>query len=394
MKKTFLTLLFSALSLAAAFAAVSLMAKFRPAVVVVEKPRLLPSVKVMTAQASDVALQLPSQGMVEPVRSTTLAAEVPGRVVEVSPRFEVGERFQQGELLVRIEDADYQAALVQAQANLEEARASLISEKARAEQGEREWKQLGTNQPPSDLVLRKPQLASAEARVAAAEGAVAKAKRDLERTRITAPFAGRLRLKQTEVGSYLNPGAPVAEMASTGTYRVRLPLAVEDLTFLPPPDASPSKIPVTISAESSGQKITWKGTVLRTEGEVERTSRSVYLVGEVQETSTQDLLQPGLFVQATIQGRELKNLYRVPRSVFLDQDRLLLVDAQNRLRFQRVTVVRPDGRDLLVSSGLKDGDKICSTALSSPVEGMEVRILEDSPPPTPEPATAAGSPAP
>ncbi len=395
-KKTFLTLLLGGLCLAAAFGAISLMTRFKPEVAVVEKPRLLPAVDVIIARASDVTLQLPSQGMVEPVRTTTLAAEVPGRVVEVSPEFEVGERFQKGDLLVRIEDADYQAALVQAQANLEEAKASLVSEKARAEQGEREWKQLGTNQPPSDLVLRKPQLASAEARVAAAEGAVAKARRDLERTRITAPFAGRLRLKQTEVGSYLNPGAPVAELASTGTYRVRLPLPVEDLAFLAPAEASATQTPVTLTAESSGQKRRWSGTLLRTEGEVERASRSVYLVAQVDETGSQDLLQPGLFVQAGIQGRQLKGVYRVPRSVFLDQDRLILVDAQNRLRFQRVTLIRPDGTDLLVSKGIQDGDRICSTALSSPVEGMEVRPLTTpaSPAPPSEPTAAAGSPAP
>jgi RND family efflux transporter MFP subunit len=389
--KSLLSILLGAALLIAAFFAVKLMVKFRPEAVVIEKPRLFTTVETLTASSQDIPLQIPSQGIVEPVRSSTLAAEVPGRVTLVSPQFEVGGLLAKGDLVIQIEDADYQSALTQAKATLAEAQAALASEQARAEQGEREWKKLGSTQPPSDLVLRKPQLTSATARVTAATGAVEKAQRDLERTRITAPFACRIRTKRTELGSYLTPGAPVAEVTSTGPYRVRLPLTVQDLAFIPPTtDPTTDPTTVTLQTQASGKNATWSATVIRTEGEVDRASRSIHLVAETSAEIADPLLQPGLFVQAQITGITLKNVFRIPRAAFPEQNQLLLVDSQNRLRFTPVTVVRPDGKDLLVSSGLKPGDRICLTSLSSPVEGMEVRPIDT---PT-APVGSAGSTAP
>jgi len=385
--KSLLSLIVGAALILGAFFAVKLMVKFRPEAVVIEKPRLFTTVETLTASSQDIPLQIPSQGIVEPVRISTLAAEVPGRVAQVSPHFEVGGLLNEGDLVVQIENADYQSALTQAHATLAEAQAALASEQARAEQGEREWKKLGSTQPPSDLVLRKPQLTSATARVTAATGAVEKAQRDLERTRIIAPFACRIRTKRTELGSYLNPGAPIAEVTSTGPYRIRLPLAVQDLAFIPP---TTEPTTVTLQTQASGKKATWTATVIRTEGEVDRASRSIHLVAETSSEIADPLLQPGLFVQAQITGITLKNIFRIPRAAFPEQNQLLLVDSQNRLHFTPVEVVRPDGKDLLVSSGLKPGDRICLTALSSPVEGMEVRPI-DTPP---APVGSASSPAP
>lgn len=376
--KTLLSVLIGAGLLAGAFGAVKIMAKFRPEAEVVDKPRLLTTVEVLTAKSGSTTMRLPSQGVVEPARAATLAAEVAGRVVEVSPRFETGERFAEGELLLRIEDSDYEAALIQAEASLAEARAALMTEKARADQAKRDWEKLGNKEPPTDLVLRKPQLASAEARVSAATGALEKARRDLERTRVTAPFAGRLSAKRTELGSYLAPGAPIADFTSTGSHRVRLPVNVEDLAFLPD-NGDHANVPVTLEADAAGRSHTWEGKILRTEGEVERGTRSVYLVAEVAEKDTHDLLQPGLFVRAQITGVTLDNIFRVPRAAFVDRDRLILVDDKNRLRFQQVEIVRADGADLLVSAGLNNGDRICLTTLAAPVDGMEVRTAPSNP---------------
>lgn len=379
--KTVFSILIGVGLLGAAFAAVKVMAKFRPEAVVVEKPKLLTTVETLVAQSSQVTIQVPSQGVVEPARSTSLAAEVSGKVIETSPRFEIGERFTEGELILKIDDADYQSALIQAEASLAEARSALITEQARAEQSERDWKKLGSNQPPTDLVLRKPQLASAAARVSAATGALEKAKRDLERTRLLAPFAGRISSKRTEVGSFVSPGAVLADFTSVGHHRVRLPINVEDLAFLPKLQAD-SQINVTLQADAAGRSHSWTGTILRSEGEVDRASRSVFLVADAAEKGDSDLLQPGLFVRANIAGRTLDNVFRIPRAAFLDRDRLILVDKQDRLRFKRVEIIRPDGLDLLVSGGLENGDRICLTALASPVEGMEVRTLTEQPSPS------------
>ena len=102
-------------------------------------------------------------------------------------------------MILRIDASDYDAALAQAKSNLEEARMALVSEEARAKQAERDWKSLGTGGEASDLTLRKPQLASARAKVEAAETAVKKAERDVERATVEAPYAARV---ETHAGGH------------------------------------------------------------------------------------------------------------------------------------------------------------------------------------------------
>lgn len=362
-----------ALLLGGVYGAVKLMAKFRPVAQETERPKLIPTVRVLKARATNEVVELSTQGLVEAARHSMIASEVSGRVTKVADQFKVGERFDEGEWMVQLEDADFKAALVQAQATLAEAESALASEKARAMQAEREWKKLSGGQSASELVLRKPQVASAEARVKAAAGGVEKARRDLERTRIVAPFAGRVRSKKTDLGAYLTPGAPVAELSSVGRHEVRLPISLGDLSFLPK-----GATDVSLFFESGGKKTTWAAEIVRTEGEVERSSRSIYLVAEAVESGESDLLQPGLFVKAKVRGVELKSVFRIPRSAFLDADRLIVIDDQNLVRHRKVNIIRADGDLLLVSSGLEDGDQICLTMLTSPVEGMEVRVLPDS----------------
>ncbi|MCB1226079.1 MAG: efflux RND transporter periplasmic adaptor subunit [Verrucomicrobiales bacterium] len=359
---------------AAGVFAVMMMSRFRPEAEVVEKPKFLQTVEVMTVNPEDLTVQLPTQGLVEPARRTTLASEVAGRVVEVAARFDVGEVFAKGEMLVRLEAADYQAALTQAEAALVEARAALETERARAEQALRDWKKLGDKGEPSDLALRKPQLESAEARVKAAEGTVEKSRRDLERTTLSVPFDGMLRRVMTEVGSFLAPGSPVAELDSIGTHEVRLPVSIDDWVFLPE-DFGKAGTEVKLTATAGSETRQWTGRVVRSEGQVDRGSRTVQLVAEVEaEKDGMKLLQPGLFVSAEVRGRALKGVFRVPRAAFLDADTLLLVSESGELHFQKVKIVRGDGTDLLVGAGLKAGDQVCLTMLTAPLEGMEVRV--------------------
>ncbi len=379
--RTLFTLLLCLGLLGGAGALVGLMAKFKPEAQKIERERLLPGVEVMTVQPADVTLTLPSQGLVQAMRSTVLAAEVGGRVAKVSPRFKTGERFTEGEILVEIEESDYRSAMVQAESAVAEARAALVQEQARAEQAVRDWNKLAPGQPPSELAARKPQLQSAEARVRATEDALERARRDLERTRIRVPFAGRLRATHTEVGSFLTPGARVADFDSTGRYEIRLPMSLDDYAFL----EADSDAPVALSATIGGRDQRWQGRLVRTEGEVERSSRSVHLVAEIAEDKEpqNEFLKPGLFLRAEVAGRTLKGVFEIPRRALLDANRLLVVDAEDRLSVRTVRVLR-GGRDtVLIDDGLKPGERVCLTRLPAPINGMQVRVVDAPSAPAP-----------
>lgn len=376
--KRFLKILLGVGILVAAGVAVYLLWLGRPTAKVVDRERTLPVVEVVEMHPVDRKMEVSSQGIVEPRQVTQVAAEVAGRVVFVSDRFDKGGEFSEGETLLKIDPSDYLASVAQAEASLAEAKLNLETEEARVLQAKRDWENLGRSGVAKDLTLRKPQLASAQAREKVAGSALEKARRDLARTEIKAPFSGRIRQIKTELGAYLVPGSPVVEYYTTEPYELRMPVSLDELQFVQNVKQGGMGAEVEIGTVAGGEEFTWKGKVVRNESEIERSSRSIYLVALLEGRSQGDgvRLQPGLFVQAGIEGGVLKNAFKVPMKAFLDLEHVLVVDDKNRIRIREVRVARREGDLAIVSNGLKKGEKLCLTALVDVIEGMEVRIVE------------------
>ncbi|HQZ28378.1 MAG: efflux RND transporter periplasmic adaptor subunit [Verrucomicrobiales bacterium] len=354
-----------------------------------------PVVEVQSLRYETVAFELPSQGIVEASRRSQLAAEVGGRVEEVNPDFEPGIRIKKGTVLVKIDPSDYEAEKALAAANLVEAETALATEEARAEQAIRDLQKLSGGGSASELARREPQLKSARARADSAKASLAKTEHDLSRTAITAPFDCIVSSTLTEVGSYLTPGMGIGEVFEASPYEIRLPLPVDQLRFLEVDKAGDPVGKVTIHASFGNEIMTYPATIIRSEGEIDRLSRSAYLVSEVTPDSTSTLgLQPGLFVKAKIQGRPIDHIARVPFSAFVDLDRVAVVAPDDTLQFREVTVVFRDTDFVYVSEGLDENERICLTELPAMIKGQKVatreaeiprRELTEEPAPKPTP---------
>lgn len=334
----------------------------------------VPVVEAMPVAFGEVRVQLPSQGLVEARQRTRLAAEVSGRIVWVSPRFKAGNFFAEddSEPMLRIDPADYEAEEARASAALADARLELATERARAEQALRDWEALKLKGEAGELTRREPHLASAEAAVAAAEAALAKAKRDRERTEIRAPFSGRLASTSVELGAFVSPGTVLAEIYSQAPHEIRLPLSLDDWALLDRNGAGEAGGSVRFRARTGVENHEWTGRIIRTEGEVERDSRSIYVVAEIEAAPNDALLQPGLFLQATISGKTLPRVARVPFRAFLDLERVAVVTLENQIQVRAVEVLRRAGDEALVSAGLEPGERVCVTQISDLVDNMEV----------------------
>ncbi len=334
----------------------------------------LPAVNVLTAVYEPVEVDLPSQGVIQSTRRIQLAAEVAGKIVNVNKKFESGESFAVGDVLLELEDSDYKAALAQAESTVADMEAVLIQEKARAAQAERDWKKLGGGKKPDSLVLRIPQLKSAEAKLASAEAMVAKAQSDLKRTKITAPFPVTISSTMVELGGFVSPGMPVAEMFQTSSFEVRLPMSIDDAHFLQSDEKGNPKGKIKVTATSAGITQSWDGEISRTEREIDRATRSLYIIASIDPKSVGEgvALQPGLFIQAKITGRTLPKATRIPFSAFLDLKRIVIVDENDELRYRDVEIIRRDGDDILVSAGVKEGERISLTELPNLREGVKV----------------------
>jgi RND family efflux transporter MFP subunit len=358
--------------------------KARPEAPRQDPPEIVPLVDVIPAVRGTHTYFVQGQGTVSPRTESALVAEVPGRVLRISENFVEGGFFEPGEALLWLDDRDARAALASAQAQVAQARLTLERELEESRLAREEWERFGREGEPSALVLREPQLEQTRTALAAAEAQRDKAQRDLERTRVSAPYAGRVREKLVDVGDFLQPGARAALLYAVDYVEIRVPLFDEDLAFLDLPFARRGESIATrgpsavIRGRFAGSVHEWRGTVHRTEGEVDARSRMVHVVvrvadpyGEAAAASVP--LAVGMFVDVAIEGRRVENAVTLPRNVLLPDGRIGVV-VEGRLRLRVPTVLRATREEIVLAAGVQDGEQVLLTRLDALVDGMSVRV--------------------
>lgn len=366
-----------------------------------ERPEAsVPLVEVVRVEPQTVGLWVSAQGTVEPRTESDLVAEVAGRIVWASPELASGGFFDRGEALVRIDPRDYQVALEGAQAALVRAESRLTLTTSTLER-QRSMRERGiSSQARMDDAVHDH--ANADAGVREARVAVRRAQLDLERTRIRAPFAGRVRQKHVDLGQFVNRGAPVARIYSVDYAEVRLPIRDADLAHLQLPAGfgdeggeSETGPVVHLSATVAGEPQLWRGHIVRSEGARDERTRMLNLVAEIRDPYVRDgdseraPLPIGIFVEASIEGRRVDGVFEVPRSALRRDDRVLVVDESDQVRIRRVEVIRSDREHSWLRSGVSPGERIVVSPLDLATDGMPVRVRGAAP----EPVDTAKAPA-
>lgn len=342
-----------------------------------EKQRLVPAVEIVKITEADHAVKILTQGVVESARETKLAAEVGGRVMEISPSFKRGGVVKKGERVIQIDPADFRAALAAAEVRHAEAELALEQEKARVQQAQLDWQKIGGgSEPLNPLVLREPYLAAAKANAMSALEAAAKARRDVERTEILAPFDAGVRSANSEVGAVVAPGTMVAELYASGELEVRLPLSLDDFGFLARDANGKVTGEVILKGKIGAEEFVWKAETVRVDPEIARETLSANIAVKVLPAvgSTFPLPPVGLFVNAEISGKTLNGVRKIPRCALLEGNRAIVIVGGNKIAFRVLTIPRLTRDTALVSSGLEAGDRVVLTRLSAPIAGMEIEI--------------------
>jgi RND family efflux transporter MFP subunit len=302
-----------------------------------------------------------------------------------------GGFFEAGETLFRLDSREYGLAVTRARAAVAQAELRLETERQEARLALAEWELLGTGEPTA-LALREPQIAEADASLAAAGAALGQAEYDLERTVVAAPYAGRIRQENLDPGQFVSRGSVVATIYSVDAAEVRLPIPDAELAFvdLPlgysPGGAAAAIGPtVVLSAQFAGREHTWQGQIVRTEAEIDPQTRMVHAIARVEnpyETGAGNQRPPlavGMFVRADILGRSSGPVVAVPRSVMRGGDRVLVVDTDDRLRLRQVEVFRTERDRILIAAGIEETDRIVVSPLETAVDGELVRVRERAP---------------
>jgi RND family efflux transporter MFP subunit len=345
------------------------------------------AVFVEEARQENVALTVTSQGEVRPRTEISLVPQVAGRINYVNPSFIEGGFFRAGETLVQIEDADYRLAVVRAQATVAQREQQLAREQAEADLAASEWDELGEGEA-SALTLREPQMAEARAALAAARASLQEAQLNLARTRISAPFAGRVRAKSADLGQYVTPGTPLGTVFSIDSVLVRIPLTDQQLNLLGIPVAfnaaqAGGTIPVTLSATVAGEVRSWAGNIARTDSAIDPQTRVLYAIAEVDDPYGAAAeggapLAVGLFVSAEIQGRSVNDAYVLPRNALRGVDEVYVAQEGGTLTIREVDVVTSDIDRVVVTSGVQAGDLVVTSPVRGASDGMRIQSLDET----------------
>jgi RND family efflux transporter MFP subunit len=349
-----------------------------------------PLVEVLNASYAPIRLHVETQGTVRPHQEIDIVSRVAGLIEDTHKQFAEGAFVSKGEVLLKIEDADYRFALIRSQAKVAEAQQLLATERARAAQAQKEWHDLGQSDA-NDLFLRKPQLASAQAQLLAARADRDAARLNLTRTQIQVPFDSRIREKYVDKGQYVSAGTPIARLYATSKVEVRLPLTDKQLALIELPDPlspSGSRHPdVTLKAVYAGKSYQWYGKLMRTEASIDTNSRVSYVIVEVanpfagaaQQTQAQQTgektftpLTIGLFVEAEIQGQLLNDAIELPRMALQVDQQILTLDDNDHLRFKQVEILQADPQRVIIRGDINPGERIVVSNLPMAIEGMQV----------------------
>ena len=344
-------------------------------------------VDVTSPESGTFLPMIESTGTVVPAREVMLAARVSGEVTGLSPNFVPGGFARQGEVLLRIDAADYEAALEQRESELQQAIAELEIEQGRQDMAERDYRQLQRELEPEKkaLVLREPQLRSAEARVRSARAAVDQARLDLERTTLRAPFDAQVIDRDVNLGSQVSPGDSLARLVGVDTYWVETTVPLDKLRWLQfPGEGGDAAVPG--SAVSIRHRTAWapgearEGQLFRLIGELEGDTRLARVLVAVDDPLALDadaVGVPGLiigsFVECLIRGRALDGAVRLPREHVRQGDTVWVADG-DRLAIRALDIVFEDAEFAYVRDGLAADDRVITTSLATVREGVPLRL--------------------
>lgn len=293
---------------------------------------ILANVKVMAVTAGEYAAKIDGFGEAKTHYTLSLTAQNSGQVTRVADTLESGCRVAKGTVLVQLDDTEYVAAVADAKSALATARLALLEEQREAAQARAEWQGSGLGgTPDSTLVLHEPQLVAAEAAVTKAETNLATAEKNLQHTRIIAPFDAIVVERLTAPGSYLQTGSQVATLYSTDLMEIAVPLSARDWANLPDPETlSSSPWPVRLTGVENGQ--TWQGRALRAQQHVDETSRQrILFIGVDAPLDQEQPLLPGTFVQAEITGQLVDKVWKVQSSALSQRGEIWYLNENDTL---------------------------------------------------------------
>lgn len=364
-----------------------------------EKPLKGTLVEVIQISAGRHEVDLHAKGTVVPAREVVLQAELGGRVVWQSPELVAGGRFETGQPILRIDPRDYELAVEAYRSKVNRAKLDLSIEARRGEVAKREWNAFGemdVSEEQRALAQREPQLEANRLALKAAQSALKKARLDLTRTTLRAPFDAMVVSENVDMGQLISPQTSVARLVGTDEYHVQVSVPVTALRTVRArtPDAPGSKAKVI---QRVGQEtIERDAEVIRQLPDLDPGGSMARLLLNIENPLGQrgDLpLLLGSFVDVAIAAEPIDDAVRLPRLALRNGRSVYVMNDQDLLEIRDVRIAWTEPDTVLVTSGLEPNDRVVTSRIATPVPNMLLRTALQTPEAAPvdpiEPAAQA-----
>jgi RND family efflux transporter MFP subunit len=347
-------------------------------------------VEVMPLEAADTQVVVEALGTVQPALGVRLQAQVGGQVVDVSPSLIPGGRVAEGEVLLRIDPREHEFAVRQRQSDLARAEQALRLEKSQQGIARREYELMGdvAGDGDSELMLRKPQLETASTAYDAALAAFEQAQLNLERTSVVAPFNAVVEERLVDRGSVVGANTAVASLVGTDACWVEAMVPADEVAWIAVrvPGGVGGSL-ARIRQDATWDEGVWRdGRVLGRSSTIDAQGRMVKVIIEVEDpfslrrsNAGEPALLVGSFVDVEIFGETIRNAVVVDRTYVHDGDRVWLMDDKGNLVIRTIDPAYVGDEQVVVTEGLDEGDRMVTSHLSAPVEGMPLRLRGEDP---------------
>jgi len=348
----------------------------------------VPVVEIMTPKLQSFTQKIRSSGSVETNLSTNLISEVSGKVVEVKVAFQEGNYFKKGQHLLSVDSSDYRNAIVIAQAEISQRTLEIKNEQNLARLAVRDFQLLGNNRRPGEMASRRPHIAAAMANLDAAKIRLQQARNNLKKTRILAPYTGRVQSTNVNVGQFVSTGTQLGKVYSTDYVEVRLPLSLADYEQLKLPEnyqnqrgISKDKLPQVIFSANYGSIVhNWNGRIVRASAAMDERTRQIPVIARIDDPFSKKAgvdappIKIGQFLKAEILGTQLDNVYVIPTSSTRQNREVMLYD-EGTVNILPIDVITGENDSLVISqSALPPNAKLIITPMPSAKTGMKVRL--------------------
>ncbi len=357
-----------------------------------------------------------------PGRKVELRSLVGGKILSIGSNMREGAIVKKGETLLTIDDFSYKGALVEAKARLLEAkarldeiRATIASERdslarsseqlglaqkdlARAQKLVRnrtitrklaDDRQLVVSQRKQSYGTHKNNLKIQQARaeqqkatLSRLEWGVTQAQRNLDDTKLTAPFDAYITEVGADVGRLVSANDKIATLLDKDWIDVRFTLSDRHYGALVGGNNEGAghreKIEgrkVRIAWNVGNTPLHYEGIITRVGAKISSSSGGVEVFARIKDPHSPATIRSGAFVEVLLADRDYKNVIRLPQSAVYDNNRVFVLE-KDRLKGRDVTVLGVVGNDLLVRGNLKVGERVSITQFSMAGNGVKVKELK------------------